>query len=1118
MIQKKIADFLFSTRLMAVLFVVFAIAMAVGTFIEDSYSTEFARIYVYNAKWFELIMVLFCINFFGNIGRYKLYRKEKLITLIFHLSFGLIILGAGITRYISYEGLMPIENGETVSSFYSGKTYLTTYIDGETEEGVMRKKKNFPVLLAEGANNHHTFKTDFKGKPIEFEITEFIKEAEKTVIEKPDGQRYLKIVDAGGGQRNDNFLEDGQVGSINNILISFNKETDGAINIKEENGEYTIDSPFPGTYLRMADQKEGELVEDSIQTLQLASLYNLGGLQFVIPEEAITGEYEVVKAEKGQSINDAIIVKIRTDGEEEEQVLMGNNQSVSNFTEFKIDDLDIHLRYGSKEYELPFSIHLHEFIAEKYPGTADNPNPSYSSFKSRVLLSDMSDKDTVEIYMNHVLDHHGYRFFQASFMPNEEGTVLSVNHDYWGTTVTYIGYTLLYIGLVLILFVKGSRFTELAEKLRRINKNKKKKRAKYLSVLAVILLAGSLTTNAQVRKEDVPGYDQTEIPHDSIQSQEQNKAQEQIQAQEQNHAQEQTEEIVGAELDTDEIIEIIIENRVPKEQADEFGKLVIQDFRGRMKPINTYSSELLRKLSRKDHYEDPATGKTILTSDQFLISLTQNPMVWYTVPLIKIKLKDERLTEILDVDEDQKLVKFIQFFDDNGDYKLGPYLEEAYRAKVKSRFQKDLVDADGQVNLLHNAMQGILLRVFPIPDHDDNKWLSHPEVIEQIDEFNPTDSLFVRNALPLYMGRLYEGTRGNRDIEKGDYSQAKELLDGIKAYQNKFGAQVMPSDRHIKAEVLYNKYDVFKNLFSYYLYAGLILFILVILEIFYPRKWMLHLITAGKIIVLLLFILHTAGLAARWYISGHAPWSDAYESVIFVAWATVLFGLIFGRKSDLTIAATAFVTSMILMVAHWNWMDPSIANLEPVLDSYWIMIHTSVIVASYGPFTLGAILGLVTLLLMLFTNKNNVKKMKLNIRELTIINEMALTVGLVLLTIGNFLGGQWANESWGRYWSWDPKETWALISIMVYAFVIHMHLVPGLRSRFAFNWISILALGSILMTYFGVNFYLSGLHSYASGDQIISYKFILLSLGVWVALGAVSYWKFKKFYKKPRRK
>lgn len=1100
MIQKKIADFLFSTRLMAVLFIVFAAAMAVGTFIEDSHSTEYARIYVYNAKWFELIMVLFCINFFGNIGRYQLWKKDKLITLIFHLSFGLIILGAGITRYISFEGLMPIENGDTSSTFFSQKTYLSTFIDGETDEGLRRKSVEFPVLLAEGANNHHTFTTDFKGKKITFEIEEFIEGAQKTVVEDPNGKEYLKIVDAGGGQRNDNFIENGTVASINGLLVSVNQPTDAAINIStDEEGNYKIDSPFPGTWLRMADQEKGELVEDSLQNLQLASLYDLGGLQFVIPEKMITGKFDVIKADKGESILNAIVVNVKADGEEKQVKLMGNNQSVSNYTDFDLDDLNIHLRYGSKEYELPFSITLHQFIAEKYPGTADNPNPSYASYMSKVKVSDL-EKDTVDIYMNHVLDHKGYRFFQASFMSGERGTVLSVNHDFWGTTITYIGYTLLYIGMILILFVKGSRFKELAAKLKKIKQNKTKRRSKYLSLLLLFVLAGSLSSYAQVRKEDVPTYQENEVPHDTIYS----------------ASEEQAPEIFGNELPLSTIIGIIKENRVPEKQAEEFGKLVIQDYQGRMKPVNTYSSELLRKLSRKDHFEDPETGETVLTSDQFLISLTQNPMVWYTVPIIKIKHQDERLREVLGIEEGQKLVRFIDFFNEKGDYKLGPYLEEAYRTQVKSQFQKDLTDADGQVNLLHNAMQGILLRIFPIPGDYDNKWISYPDVLENIRDFDQKDSLFVSNALPLYMGRLYEATKGTQEIAKGDYTQANSILDGIKSFQQKYGEQVMPSEKHIKAEIFYNKHDIFKNLFKYYLYAGLFLFIFVIVEIFYARRWVYTLINVGKIATLLLFLAHTAGLAIRWYISGHAPWSDAYESMIYVGWATMLFGLIFGRKSDLTIAATAFVASIILMVAHWNWMDPSIANLEPVLDSYWIMIHTSVIVASYGPFTLGAILGLVSLLLMIFTNENNVQKMKLNIRELTIINEMALTVGLVLLTIGNFLGGQWANESWGRYWSWDPKETWALISIMVYAFVIHMRLVPGLKNRFAFNWVSILALASILMTYFGVNFYLSGLHSYASGEQIISYKFIGLSLGIWGLLGAVSYWKFKR-YIKPRK-
>jgi cytochrome c-type biogenesis protein CcsB len=252
-------------------------------------------------------------------------------------------------------------------------------------------------------------------------------------------------------------------------------------------------------------------------------------------------------------------------------------------------------------------------------------------------------------------------------------------------------------------------------------------------------------------------------------------------------------------------------------------------------------------------------------------------------------------------------------------------------------------------------------------------------------------------------------------------------------------------------------------------------------------------------------------LAIRWYLSGHAPWSNAYESMVYVAWATMFFGLAFGRKSELTMGSTAFVTSIILMVAHWNWLDPSIGNLQPVLDSYWLMIHVAVIVASYGPFTLGAIIGIVALVLMLFMNKKNKEKIKLNIRELSIINELALTVGLIMLTIGNFLGGQWANESWGRYWGWDPKETWALISIIVYAFVIHMRFVPGLRGNFAFNWGAVIAFGSILMTYFGVNFYLTGLHSYASGDQIISYQFIIGSIVVLGTLGYFARRKFKRY-------
>ena len=195
-------------------------------------------------------------------------------------------------------------------------------------------------------------------------------------------------------------------------------------------------------------------------------------------------------------------------------------------------------------------------------------------------------------------------------------------------------------------------------------------------------------------------------------------------------------------------------------------------------------------------------------------------------------------------------------------------------------------------------------------------------------------------------------------------------------------------------------------------------------------------------------------------------------------------------------------------------MDPSIANLVPVLNSYWLMIHVSVIVGSYGPFALSMILGFVSLLLIVFITKSNKEKIKNQLSELTMINELSVTVGLIMLTIGNFLGGMWANESWGRYWGWDPKETWALISILIYAFILHMRLIPKLRGKWLFNLMTILAFASIVMTYFGVNFYLVGLHSYASGDKVITPNFVYWSIFIVLTLATLSRYKFVRYLKK----
>jgi len=261
------------------------------------------------------------------------------------------------------------------------------------------------------------------------------------------------------------------------------------------------------------------------------------------------------------------------------------------------------------------------------------------------------------------------------------------------------------------------------------------------------------------------------------------------------------------------------------------------------------------------------------------------------------------------------------------------------------------------------------------------------------------------------------------------------------------------------------------------------------------------------------FLFHTLGLGLRFYIAGRSPMSNGYESMIFISWVTILAGFIFSRKSAFALSATAVLASMTLMVAHLSFMDPEITNLVPVLKSYWLTLHVSVITGSYGFLGLGAILGLITMILLILSNNNNRGRIANTIDKLTIINYMTLTLGLYFLTIGTFLGAVWANESWGRYWGWDPKETWSLITIIVYSIVIHSRNIPGMKDIFTFNLMSLFAFSSVLMTYFGVNYYLSGMHSYASGDPVPVPSFVYVAVILLTAISILAYYKYSGFKK-----
>ncbi|RTY80161.1 cytochrome C biogenesis protein [Flavobacterium sp. LS1P28] len=1065
--DKKIFSFLFSTRLMAFLFISYAVAMATGTFIESKYNTDTAKILIYNAWWFEAIHVFFVINFIGNIKRYQLLKKEKWATLLLHLSFILIILGAFVTRYISYEGMMPIREGAAENQIFSDKTYLTLFVDGEFKGEMKRRVFEKQVLLSPATSNNFSISGTFADTPFEVEYENFIMGAKEYVKPDPKGILYLKLVEAGDGSRHEHFLKEGEVQNIHNVLFSLNKFTDGAININTTGNAYTIQTPFEGDFMRMADKLKGKVTKDSAQPLMMRSLYTIGEMRFVLPDPAVKGviDYESNNDFKAKNHEDALTVKITAEGQEKTVTVLGSKGKLGDVNSVKIGNIEYSVFYGSKAYVLPFKIKLNDFIAQKYPGT----EKSYSSFESQVTVEDKEPFDA-RIYMNNVLDYKGYRFFQSGFDPDEKGTILSVNHDFWGTAITYGGYFMLYFAMMSIMFTKYSRFADIKRKLEVV----KIKKAKLLTILILLFSFNSFAQEHDHADHEGHDHEQTQTAPETHS----------------NH----TKKVFSQ----NELQALITKFKVPAEHASKFGRLVIQDAGGRMKPINTFSSELLRKVSHDDTYKG-------MNSDQVFLSMTQYASYWIEIPIIYIKSGNDSIRKIIGIDKEAKFAPFVSFFDAKGNYKLSKYLEEAFKVANPNQFEKDFIETDKKVNLMESALSGRILKIFPIPEDKNNKWVSYLELNEA--GFKGMEATYTKNVLPLYFGSLASAAASN------NYAASDELLGSINGFQKRFGSKVMPSEEKITSEVLYNKYDVFKKLPYLYIFSSVLMLFFTILQIFKERKALNYLVNFMHIVVIGLFALHTFGLIARWYISGHAPWSNAYESIIYVAWATMFFGLAFDRKSKLTVASSAFVTAMILAAAYMNWIDPEIANLQPVLNSYWLMIHVAVIVASYGPFALGMILGTVSLLLILFTNEKNKAKMDLNIQEITYINELALTIGLIMLTIGNFLGGQWANESWGRYWGWDPKETWALISIMVYAFVIHARFVPSLRGKWVFNLMSMFAFISILFTYYGVNFHLVGLHSYASGEAH-SLNWIWYSLAVITLFGAVSYPKYKKYYKK----
>lgn len=1031
MLDKFIA-FLFSMRLMAILILLFFVAIGYATFIENDFGTQTAKALIYNTTWFELIIVLLSVNIIANINRYKLWRKEKWPVLLFHISFIMIVIGAGITRYVSFEGMMSIREGEQSNLIVSDRTFLQINV----HDNAYQYSYDKPLLLHnyEGPleflkSNNFSQDVKFLDNDISVDYVDYIPNAVDTLI-IGEGIPTLTIVLAGANGRETYYLQEGRAKRYLGLNFSFGTPLPGHVNFFYQNDELMVQLPSDGEFMRMADRFQGSVKKDSIQPLMLRSLYMVDGQNFVIPilnEKATLTHYAGVNPE-GQEMEDLLKLKVRSNGEEQLIELFGDKGFVSNRNQFQLGGLNFSLSYGSKYYQTPFFIGLNDFQLERYPGSN-----SPASFASEVTLIDGEEKTNHRIFMNNVLDYQGYRFFQSSYDQDELGTVLSVNHDFWGTWISYLGYLMMTVGMIATMFSKKTRFASLRKKLDDL----RLKRA--LSLILFVSLSSSILA-------------QSSSSVDSL-----------IQA-----------------------------NAIDKNHADKFGRLVVQDDGGRLKPFSTTTSEVLRKVSRKSEYKG-------LNSNQVVLGMLQNPYLWQLAPMIKVN--NDELQEKLGLED--KYTSFLSFFSDEAKYVLTNDVEVAYAKKPaeRSKYDKEVMNVDERVNICYMVYNGSFMRFFPIPDDVNNKWIS-PSMNQGL--LMGDDSLFVNNILPIYYKSLQQA------LNDGDYEVPNNTLTAIKNYQLKFGSAVYPSDMKIESEVFYNEFKVFNRLSYYYAIVGLIMILLLIQQILKERKWRNYIIKFAFVLVGIGFLAHTVGLMGRWFISGHAPWSNAYESVIYIAWATILAGFIFSRKSLMTVAATAILSSLLLMVAALNWLDPEITNLVPVLDSYWLIIHVAIITASYGFLALGALLGLLNLILMVIQSSTNKSRIVASLKELTFINEMSITTGLFMLSVGTFLGGIWANESWGRYWGWDPKETWALASMLIYIFVLHMRFIPKIKGIFAFNLASIVAYSSIIMTYFGVNFYLSGLHSYAKGDPMPIPSFVYYSIVIVTLVAVLAKWRQKQ--------
>lgn len=632
----------------------------------------------------------------------------------------------------------------------------------------------------------------------------------------------------------------------------------------------------------------------------------------------------------------------------------------------------VHLRLGEKTdvymsedennpyKKLPFTLELSDFDVATHNGTE-----MASNYTSMVR----SEGKVYLISMNNVATIKGVRLYQASYDSDGRGSVLLARSDRWGQPITYAGYTLLFVAMIVMLFAPDGGMRRAWRELRKIT---------------VIALLGMTASTAVAQNTEECALTPRVLPHDV---------------------------------------------------AEEFGKLYVS-YGGRICPVQTLAQDFCRKVYGKTSYKK-------LTAEQVMTGWLFWPDEWNSVPVIQVKSR--ALQDKLNV---ERYASFNDFFFDG--YRLGPMLSANDALGRASR------EVDDRVMLVYSLRRGELFKFFPVKNEGKTLWVSPTVSNDILKKLPKEERAFIENVF----------TRIFQDALSGNNAKVAEGIKAIKKFQQEHGGYTLPPTRVVKAERLYNSLDLPTWLYRLNLTLGLLLFFISLKG----KSYVVRCGNIGGIVGILEWMALTAYIYLRCIVSDRLPLGNGHETMLAVAWFTMLIGILLwkkARKMPMLYCMPFLSSGFFLLVASLSQSGAEITQLMPVLNSRLLSMHVSIIMLSYALLSFTFLISLAAIL-------KPIESPRLRWQSLVF-----LYPAVALLAIGIFLGAVWANVSWGRYWGWDPKEVWALITLFVYIIPLHMASLPKFANPRTYHIYMTLAFATVLMTYFGVNYVLTGLHSYA---------------------------------------